>query len=1065
MSIGFEQPAWLWTLAALPIVLLLAAIRLRGEEPLRLGIILLVRGLLFALLIAALARPALVRTHRDLSVVALVDVSESVRRFGALGPQDASASAGASASIRAAREWLRDAAGKARPEDRLGVVVFDGRSAVVSVPRRGELLEDDLDRAMEEGTDIASAIRLGAALLPPDTLGRMVLISDGNQTVGDALAVAREVAAGSRGGLPIDVLPIPYLAGPDVRVARLEAPPAARPGQLVVLRAVLEATEPRRGRLELTREGEIIDLDPDGPGTGLAVDLPAGLSVHRLCAMVDDRPVQRFSVLFIPEGGPDSIPENDRADAIVTNPSAGAVLVLRGDAGGAPRPSPLDELIRSLNRTVVSGPPESMPQSLLELQSFDLVVLDNVSAAQLGPQGQELLATAVDRLGAGLIMGGGPNSFGAGGWLGTPVAPLLPVLMELPRALQQPRAALVLVIDKSGSMAYPVAGARTTQQQLANEAAALAIESLAARSLIGVVAFDHDAQVVVPLQPNDDPQAIADAVRRIRPQGGTDIASGLAAADRLLRDAAPDRPTTNRGDAPRRSPPLEKRVVLLTDGHSRRGPIDQAVEGLIAQGATLTTIAVGDDTDEGLLREIAQRGGGRFYPVRNPQTLPRVLVDSVQIMNRSLLRETPFVPLPQPTGSRFQSLLSGAPALGGLVLTARREEPTAIVEWVAPQALDEDRTVDEPVLAHWSAGLGRVVAFTSSIDGPWASQWLEWNGWSLLWSDLVRLAARPALGAGLALETSLDDDRLTIEVTVEDPGDSLSPLDDSALLDPASLAATATIFGPAGRPTNVPLRRSGPRSFSAQTRLAAPGAFVLAVSPTSAGRPLAPLVTGLTRPHGAEFRRLQSDVRLLREIAESTGGRLLDADEFGARSLFDRSGMAPVRSQRGIWPWLVWAALMVFLADAAVRRIAWSPERIRKALDTAAETARNRGAAGAATVARLRQATQGGSRSGAAAEGHGRQRSRPQRSAGSDSLRAPPGAGPVVDARSHPAELQQALDALRGNLPAEGSAPSTRPAGSDEAPQDDATPDEPQANLPSASLLEAKRRASERFKK
>lgn len=954
----FEEPAWLWALLGLPAVLGAGAFILRGGDLTRTLAVLAARAALLLALVVALARPVLFRDHQGLSVVALLDVSASVRRFAELD-----AEVGEKPPIpfiTSVRGWLRRAAESSRPDDRLGIVVFGGRSAVVSMPRRGASLDDDLDQALAEGTDIASAIRLGAALLPRDSLRRLLLISDGNQTTGDALAAAREVWSASGRPLPIDVLPLPYVAPPDVRLVRLEAPAAARPGQVVTLRAVLESAAPVRGRLELTREGEILDLDPDGPDTALRVELPAGASVHRLMTVMDDRPVQRFVATFLPEGGPDSIPENDRADAVISNPAAGAVLVLHGGQaapgaaiGDGATESSIVRLLRTLNRAVVAGSPEALPESLMELQSFDLIILDDVAAAQIGPERQAVLAQAVDRLGAGLIMGGGPNSFGAGGWRGTPLEPLLPVLLDLPKSLRAPRSALILVLDKSGSMAFPVAGSRSSQQQVANEAAALAIESLATRSLVGVVAFDQQAEVIVPLQPNDDPQAIAEAVRRIRPQGGTDIAAGLGEAQRMLA-ALP-------ADSPGRS--IEKRVVLLTDGRSRPGPVDEVVAALVAQGASLTTIAVGDDTDESLLRSVATRGGGRFYPVRNPRILPRVLVESVQMANRSLIREVPFVPLPQPTGSRLQALLADAPALGGLVLTARRPDPTAVVEWVAPATESDSGEESDPLLAHWSAGLGKVVAFTSSIDEPWARGWLDWPGWSAAWSELIRLAARPALRGGLLLETQLDDDQLTVLLAVERPADD----EPDSSLNPDLIGASLILYGPQGRPLDATLRRSGPRTFSAKLQLPEPGAYVLAVAPTSSGTPLAPLVAGITRQHGEEFRRLRSDIALLREIAEATGGRLLSLDELDAARLLDRTGMAPIRSERGVWPWLVWLAVALLIMDVATRRIAWSPSRWRAAIDSTLEGAKARGAEGAATVARLRSV---GARGAAPSSGH-----------------------------------------------------------------------------------------------
>ncbi|MHC4711545.1 MAG: vWA domain-containing protein, partial [Planctomycetota bacterium] len=187
----------------------------------------------------------------------------------------------------------------------------------------------------------------------------------------------------------------------------------------------------------------------------------------------------------------------------------------------------------------------------------------------------------------------------------------------------------MLILDKSGSMNDHVAGTRTTQQRIANEAAAMAIESLRSESLVGVVTFDFAAHVHVPMQRNDEPQRIADRVRAITSDGGTNLAPALREAHRMLRDVEAER----------------KLVVCLSDGRSHTTALDGLVSAMVADGITLTTIAVGDDADHETLMRLADVGNGEYHPVRNPRTLPRVLVDSVQVINKPLIKEVPFAPV------------------------------------------------------------------------------------------------------------------------------------------------------------------------------------------------------------------------------------------------------------------------------------------------------------------------------------------------------------------------------------------------------------------------------------
>ena len=121
---------------------------------------------------------------------------------------------------------------------------------------------------------------------------------------------------------------------------------------------------------------------------------------------------------------------------------------------------------------------------------------------------------------------GGPSSFGAGGWKGTPVAEILPLELDPPKQLILPQAALVLVLDRSGSMNRPVAGARASQQEVANRAAATAIESLRGDALVGVISFSSTARVVVPLQLNSDRRALGERILHVTNRRATALAIG-----------------------------------------------------------------------------------------------------------------------------------------------------------------------------------------------------------------------------------------------------------------------------------------------------------------------------------------------------------------------------------------------------------------------------------------------------------------------------------------------------------------------------------------------------------
>lgn len=938
MNLAFDTPTLLLiALLAIPIAALGWMVTAGMDHTRRITVIGL-RSLVLLLLAACLAGPQMLREHDELTVVAVVDVSGSVRRFAELPSVDGQATPPAYATW--VRDWLKTAAQGKRERDRLGIVVFDGEATATLAPAGGTPPEPTIDVRRADGTAIEDGLRLGLAMLPRDTAGRLVLVSDGNATRG-TIASAVELAAAGRGAtdgtatagpmaattattaaaVPIDVLPVVYRVPGDVRIAEIVAPTTAQPGQVVNVRVVLESARAATGRLIASIEGVPVDLNGrDQPGRAREISVPSGRSVVILPMPLGTTPVNRISVTFLPDDiAADALDDNNSAVAITATPGDGRILVItRG--GAAARPA-VAELLASqdLEHEVID--PGLAPTDLLSLQDHDLVILDDVAAADISPAAQDALARHVSDLGGGLLMLGGFSSFGAGGWAGTPVADVLPLELDPPADLVLPTAAIVLVLDESGSMARGVAGARATQQEVANESAARAIESLRSESLVGVIAFSSGPRTVVELRRNDDPAAISERVRTLSPGGGTDIGGALLAAERMIAPVDVDR----------------KYVVLLTDGRSRSGSLVELADRMGQADITITTIGVGDDVDDQLLEDIATRTGGEYIRVLNPTALPRVLVETVQVVNRPLIKESTFSPVVRATGSTIGGDLAAVPPLEGLVITAPRPEPDAVVEAVHPDG--------EPLLARWQAGLGRVTAFTSDFGRDWTGSWPRNAAARAFMLRLIRETVRPRANATADLTLAIEEGRLRVGL---DAVGEEGPMD--------LLVVEGTIFTPEG-PVPVRLRQVGPGRYEADAPAATDGEYVVALAPRAGRTALPPVVGGIATRRGIEFARLDSNLEALDGIVEATGGRRLDPEAPESIDLFDRVGLPRTISLRPIWPLLTGLLLAAYLADAATRRIAWSGTAIRRRVATRMahiRSAERRGQAAAATAAALR---------------------------------------------------------------------------------------------------------------
>lgn len=949
MSIRLEQPEYLWIAAVAAPMALLALAWFASMSRARVWSAILLRAALVVLLALILAGVSRVRTTRKLAVVAVVDVSESVRRWGTVGAVEAATKANILDRV---KSFLASSTSERGVEDLLGIVVFDGQPVALASPTIADTGQASLDVRVASGTNIAEALRLAGAMIPPDAAGRLVLFSDGVPTQGDALAAARAIA-GHGARVPIDVVPIDYDVKDEVIVEGVDAPPNAPSESTVTVRVTLHATSGSVGLLRLFDGEKPLDIGGEAAGgRARRLTLSPGRSVQSVQVKLDQSRVHRFRAVYEPdvrvdEGGAnrasgDTLAENNVAEGFTITPGTGSVLLVGGnarDGGGVEPRSALAATLRGKGLDVRTAAPSEFPADLVGLQAYDLVILENVPAESLGEEAQKRLAAYVRDLGGGLIMVGGPDAFGAGGWKNTPIEPLLPVRLDLPDRIVTRQVATIFVIDVSGSMGWPAIGSTRSKQEIANESAALAITRMERTDLIGIIAFNQKPMTILPLSTNADPQRSAAKAREMYADGGTNMGPALDEALRQLQAT----------DA------KIKHIIVLSDGRSQgRQSLPGKVDAIQAAGIRLSTIGVGDDADDAMMELMAQRGGGVYYKVLNADRLPSTFLSAVRVVRSPAIRETPFQPVVLPSGSPALAGISTPPVLQGLVITQPRPELSIVNAIASPDG--------EPVLAHWNYELGRVAAFTSDA-GPWAQEWLPWPGFEAFWSQLARIISRPSTSRFMQGEARVEGDR--VRLRVEASGEDGTPLN--------GLSAPVAFFAPDGTQTTAKLEQTGPGVYEGEVKVSGVGggvrggggggtgtyvAIVKPRDPRAGAKALAPVIIGVSVRADAELLTLKSDRDAMVRIAQASGGRVLSLDEPKAAALFDRAAMKPREVATNIWRSLVTAAIGVLLLDIATRRVAWDRWVSRtygaELARDAAEMVRDRGTTAAATLGGLR---------------------------------------------------------------------------------------------------------------
>jgi uncharacterized membrane protein len=924
-SISFEylspmRALGLFALLALPFVLL--GIRsLAGLGPVRRWVALGVRLLVLLLVVLILAGVRFERKNVDVEVLLLRDVSESMQLVRL--PPGETLERQIDAFLTEATKPER---GK-RPADRIGVISFDGRASVDSIPSATLRPQARVLREPGEGTNVAAAIQLALATLSRDALPRLVLVWDGNATAGD-LDAAISAAAAAR--VPIDVLPLQYDVRDEVLVERFVAPAWKRENEPFTIEVILRSTNVGdvSGLLTVLHQDVPMDLDPGTPGvqSSRRVTLKPGRNVERVrVPALSSAGVHQFRAVFeapnvtveTPGAAPraigDTLAGNNAATAFTFVRGKGKVLYIDNVAGGRGRmlrdALTREGIVTDAERTGI----DQFPTSLVELQNYDAVILANVprGAGGLSEDQQRLLASYVHDLGGGLIMIGGPDALGAGGWRGSKLEEILPVDLDVPAQRQIAKGALALVMH---SCEMPQGN------YWGEQCAIKAVETLSSRDDVGVISYGWrggpgaaggGSQWDFPLAPRGDGSKVIAAIKQMQLGDMPDFDDALELALNNSRDGTAAPGGLVASDA------RQKHVIIISDGDPSppRGELIQLARDNRITISTVTVYPHMGDADglPPVMKEIAEATGGRAYgPIdKNPNQLPQIFIKEATIVRRSLIYEkADGIPVSPPrTASDAVKGFASFPQIYGMVLTTKKNSPQVDMPLTAGENND-------PLLAHWRAGLGSAAVFTADAHDRWSADWLSGGGFGPFWAQVVRVVARPAESSDFDVQVTQQGGRGRIVVEALDRDNAFRNF----------LNMQGTVVGPDGKPQEVRLVQIAPGTYAADFVAQRPGNYVVGVAYTGPGGQSGQMRSGTVVNASPELRELKSNMAALQRIADATGGRVLTPFDATTADLFSREGLAPRSSPQPWWDRLIPWLLALIIVDVAVRRIAWSWE-------------------------------------------------------------------------------------------------------------------------------------------
>ncbi|HME92601.1 MAG TPA: VWA domain-containing protein [Methylomirabilota bacterium] len=807
------------------------------------------RCLLVAVLLLALTRPTVPRWADRLNVTFLLDASDSVSL----------------AARESAYRFASQAAGAMQPGDQAALVVF-GEEAVVDQPLRPTAkIERPQAQVPGRGTNLAQALQLGLATAPAGQANRFVLLTDGRQNQGNALAVAQ---AAKDAGADIYYVPAPLTFTQEVVVESMVLPQEVKFGEPFQAKVVAWSQAETQGRLSLYRNGEFLGSQ--------VVRLSPGKNVYTYRQSLEQSGIHVYQAALDVDG--DTIEENNRAIGTLVVRGRPQVLLAEKDRTQA---QALSAALRSQHVDVTVVEADKIPKDMAGLQKYDGLILSNVSSLKMTKKQMENIRDYVREQGGGLIMLGGEESFGLGGYYRTPIEEALPVTMEVKQKIEIPSLAVVLSIDRSGSMAMTT-DEKVTKLDIAKEAAHLVVDLLDERNEVGVMSWDTEFIWDSPLRPARDKQTIHHAIATIKAGGGTDGYPALKESYQVLFDR----------------PALLKHVIFLSDGQMTRGDFAGLLRRMAKDKITVSTVAIGKDADVPLMVDVAKWGRGRFYYTEDDSTIPRIFTLETQLASKASLVEQPFKPtVASPAHEAIQEInWKEAPPLGGYVATSMKANADLVL-----MTHQED-----PLLATWRYGLGRSVAFTSDAKAKWGVLWVRWSGFNKFWSQVTRWALRTGTRSDTVATVSRTDNDGEVLVDAIDPkGEFINFLD-----------SQVGVVSPDKTRTVIDLEQIGPGRYRGRFPAGQEGVYLVGMAQRRADQMVGSQLAGLVVPYGREFRDLGVDETFLRELTELTGGGML-ADPKDA-FLQNRHKS---RLSLDIWPWLVGAVAVLLIPEIALRRI------------------------------------------------------------------------------------------------------------------------------------------------
>ncbi len=817
-----------------------------------------IRSLLIVVVGLTLAEPGIQRQTDKVDLFFVLDQSDSISKNEKTKAVD----------------FIRKTTSQMTADDRAGLVVF-GKHPFLEATLSKNLNKIEIQPDIDTGhTNISEALQLAIGRLPISGTRRIVLLSDGNQTLGNAGQMAR--LANSLG---IEIYPVSLTAqqvGKEVILDKLETAENISLETPFELKVQISSNAENRAELLLLRNNELVSNNP--------IVLHSGKNLFRFTDAVKEPGLYLYKAVVNPLE--DTIHQNNTGLSFTHGTQKSGILVVTKKPGAK---SLMTRVLRKQGFRITEIPADSLPQNISALVDYQAIVLDNVPARSINPVTMKNIENYVKDTGGGLLMTGGDESFGAGRYQNTPIERALPVFMDIPTNMDIPSLCLVLVIDKSSSMSGYIAG--NNKLQGARIAAFSTVEMLNPFDKVGVLAFDSEFEWIVPVAKADDRQEIANKLNALAADGGTNLYPGLKDVYKKLSKIEAAR----------------KHIIILSDGITDEGNYVPLIKKINQADITVTTVAIGNDSNLEFMESIAEMGEGRSFFTDDVNRIPGIFVYETKIVTKNIITEKELLPRITSRNDISKNMGSNKlPSIYGMDISYPKPGATTVLQ-----------TDQGPLLTTWRYGLGRSAAFTSDLSGIWSHEWLQWDHFGSFLSTLVRWIQKPEAKQNIATTTVFTEGQITFTAEITDKQNRFVN----------NLSLQLGVLFPSKSSTIYPMEQDAPGVYKRTFKAEESGEYYLSLHSSNKSSGIGTKAFGFAIPHGDEYRAQSANYPLLHNLAETTGGRILTTDD---RSKFLFTATASQKEVKsGLWPYLLAAFLFLLVLDILVRRlITFSTQRL-----------------------------------------------------------------------------------------------------------------------------------------